>query len=131
MTGSTIPDTLVDLLTTNVLARIATVRPDGAPAIANSWIDYDGTHIMTSSSGGSRKAANIRKNPYVAISVVDPTDPWRYLLVRGHVVEIRPDTDLSFIDKLSRRYMGADYGTRDTDRDIFVIEIDYVRALGA
>ena len=131
MAGSTIPDTMIDLLTTDVVASIATVRPDGAPAIANSWIDYDGTHVMTSSSGGSRKAENIRKNPHVAISVVDRTNPWRYLIIRGRVIEIRPDKDLSFIDRLSRRYVGSDYGTRATDRDIFVIAIDYVRAVGA
>ena len=131
MASTTIPDTLIDLLTTDIVASIATVRPDGAPAIANSWIDYDGTHVMTSSAGGSRKASNIRTNPHVAISVVDRTNPWRYLIIRGRVVEIRPDEDLAFIDKMSRRYTGSAYANRATDRDVFVIAVDYVPAVGA
>lgn len=126
-----VPETLAPLLSSTVLATLATVRSDGAPAIAHVWVDYVDGHILTSSPLGSRKGRNIRAEPRVAMDVVDPADPWRYLQLRGHVVEIRPDDDLLFIDRLSRRYRGVDYAVRDEAREIYVIEIDQVKAAGA
>ena len=125
--ATTIPGHMVDLLTSGVLATLATVRPDGSPAISNTWVDFDGTHVITSAEGGSRKAANIRHEPRVALSVVDPADRWRYLLIRGSVTEIQGDPDLAFIDRMARRYLGADYESRATDRDVFIIAVDQVR----
>lgn len=62
------------------------------------------------------------------MDVVDPANPWRYLQIRGHVVEIRPDDDLAFIDGPSRRYRGLDYAVRDKAREIYVIEIGQVKS---
>ncbi len=126
-----VPESHIDLLTTNVLASIATVRPDGSPAIANAWVDFDGTYVLTSSVAGSRKGRNIRSNPAVAVAVVDPANTSRYLQIRGRVVDIRPDPDLAFIDKLTMRAKGRPHPVRDKERDIFVIEIVHVRAAGA
>lgn len=126
----TIPASHADLLTTNVLASIATVRPDGTPAIANAWVDYDGEHVMTSSAVGSRKARNMRHNPAVAISVVDPVNTSRYLQIRGHLVEVRPDHDLAFIDRVTQRAKGRHHPVRDREREVFVIAIDHVRVGG-
>jgi PPOX class probable F420-dependent enzyme len=123
-----IPDDLVDLLTTNVLGHVSALRRDGSIAHYLMWMDFDGEHVLTSSQVGSRKGANWRRNPQVAVSVVDPSDDWRFLVTRGRVVEFRPDEGLAFIDKMSERYTGQPYGFRDRPREIFVIEPDYVRS---
>ena len=47
------------------------------------------------------KGARWRNDPNVTVSVVDHDDDWRYLIVRGRVTDIHPDTDLEFIDKMS------------------------------
>ena len=91
------------------------------------WIDYDGEHLLTSSRLGSAKGRAFRSDPRVSVSVVDPDDPWRYVEISGRVTDIRPDTDLAFIDKLSRRYTGQDYRFRDSEREIFVITPDRIR----
>lgn len=128
VTDSKIPDDLVDLLTTDRVGHVASIRPDGSIATYIMWIDYDGEHVLTSTRVGSRKGRNWRRNPQVAISVVDRDDPWRFLQIRSRVTEIRPDPDLAFIDRLSRRYLGMDYDRRGVEREIFVITIDFVRA---
>jgi hypothetical protein len=64
----------------------------------------------------------------VTLSVVDHADPWRFLVIRGRVVEMRPDANLSSIDRLSHRYVGAPYRRRDLEREIFVIEPEAVQA---
>ncbi len=125
-----IPKDLTDLLTTNVLGHVSAIRRDGTIAQYLMWVDYDGKHVLTSSMVGSRKAANWRRNPQVSLSVVDRDDDWRFLIIRGRVVDTRPDEGLAFIDKMSMRYTGQAYRFRERPREIFMIEPDYVRASG-
>ncbi|MGH2488682.1 MAG: pyridoxamine 5'-phosphate oxidase family protein [Candidatus Limnocylindria bacterium] len=123
-----IPSDLGDLLTSNVLGHVSAIRGDGTMAHYLMWVDWDGEHVLTSSMVGSRKEAHWRRNPNVTISAVDRSNDWRYLIIRGRVVETRPDEGLAFIDKMSMRYTGQSYRFRESPREIFVIEPDYVRA---
>ncbi|MGH2466792.1 MAG: pyridoxamine 5'-phosphate oxidase family protein [Candidatus Limnocylindrales bacterium] len=122
-----IPDDLSYLLTTNVPAHLTVVAGDGSLIAYVVWVDYDGAHILTGSPIGSYKGRALRKRPQVAISVVDPKDPWRRLSISGHVVDFRPDADLALINKLSERYVGTPY-PRPDEREVFAIEPDKVRA---
>lgn len=123
-----LPDDLIDLLTTNVVGHVVSIRPEGAIAGYLMWVDTDGEHVLTSSPVGSRKARNWRRNPQVSVAVMDHDDPWRFLIIRGRVTDIRPDEGLAFIDKMSQRYVGAPYGRRNGEREIFTITPDHVRA---
>lgn len=123
-----IPADLADLLTTNVLAHVSATRRDGSIAHYLMWVDYDGEHILTSSPVGSRKGAHWRRDPRVTLSVVDRSNDWRYLIVRGRVVDIRPDHGLAFIDRMSERYTGGLYRMRQYPREIFLIQPEHVRA---
>jgi PPOX class probable F420-dependent enzyme len=122
-----IPADLVYLLTSDRIGHVTSVRPDGSLATHLMWIDWDGEHVLTSSPVGSRKGHNWRQNPQASVSVVDRDDPWRYVIVRGRVIEFRPDEDLAFIDKMSQRYVGASYFRR-APREVFVIRPDHVTA---
>jgi PPOX class probable F420-dependent enzyme len=126
--AATIPDELTDLLTTNVLGHVSAVRRDGSMAHYLMWMDWDGEHVLTSSMVGSRKAAHWVRDPHVTVSVVDDDNDWRFLIIRGRVVETRPDDGLAFIDKMSERYTGQPYRFRERPREIFVIEPDHVIA---
>jgi PPOX class probable F420-dependent enzyme len=123
-----IPEDLVDLLTTNRPGHVSAIRRDGSIASYLMWVDWDGEHVITSSPVGSRKGQNWRRNPQFGLSVVDPNDQWRFVLVRGRVTNIRPDQGLAFIDKMSERYTGQPYRRRDSEREIFEITPDWIRA---
>jgi PPOX class probable F420-dependent enzyme len=123
-----ISDELVDLVTSDVLGHLVTVRADGALAPAIVWVDFDGEQLLFSSPVGSRKGRNVRANPNVAVSVVDHRNPWRYLAMRGRVTGIRPDEGLELIDRLSQRYTGHPYGWRSRAREIFEVALDHVQA---
>jgi hypothetical protein len=73
-----VPDLLVDLLTTNVLGHVTSIGGDGSLATHIVWVNFDGEHILKSSPNSSYKGRNLRERPQVAISVVDPTNPWRF-----------------------------------------------------
>ena len=123
-----IPAELIDLLTGSTLGHVTVVTPRGALVTHVMWVDYEDNRVLTSSRVGSAKGAALRADPRVSVSVVDQANPWRWVSVSGRVVEIRPDTNLAFIDKLSRRYTGRDYAMRTMEREIFVIEVDRVRS---
>lgn len=123
-----IPAELVDLLTGSTLGHVSVITPRGALTNHIMWVDYQDGRVLTSSRVGSAKGRALRADPRVAVSVVDRANPWRWISVSGRVVEIRPDTGLAFIDKMSRRYTGRDYVMRDMAREIFVIEPERVRS---
>jgi PPOX class probable F420-dependent enzyme len=125
---ATVPDDLVYLLTTDHIGSVSAIRADGGIAAYFMWIDWDGKHVLTSSPVDSQKGRNWRANPHISVSVVDHYDDWRFLVMRGRVVDIRPDVDLALIDRMSQRYTGAAYRRRDSAREIFVIELEYVKA---
>ena len=122
-----IPEELTYLLRTNVVAHVSLTQADGSLVTHVMWVDYDGEHILTSSPTSSYKSRALRERPNVAVSVVDPADPWRRLSISGRVTEIRNDEGLAFINTLSQRYVGAPY-PRPAPREIFVVTPDRVRA---
>ena len=122
-----IPTELAYLLQTNVVAHVSLVEADGSLVTHVMWVDFDGEHILTSSPTESYKSRAFRGRPQVAVSVVDPADPWRRLSISGRVTGFRDDEGLAFINRLSARYVGAPY-PRTAPREIFVITPDRVRA---
>jgi hypothetical protein len=123
-----VPEDLADLFDSDIVGHVAALRADGSIAAYLMWVDWDGEHVLTSSPVGSRKGANWRRDPQASVTVVDAADPWRFVVVRGRVIDIRPDEGLAFIDRMSLRYTGAPYRRRGYEREIFEITPDHVRA---
>jgi PPOX class probable F420-dependent enzyme len=103
-----IPDKYKDLFDKKAFASLATVMPDGTPQVTPVWVDYDGEHLLVNSARGRRKDKNMERNPAVALSILDPDNPYRYLEVRGRVVDITEEGADEHIDKMAKKYMGVD-----------------------
>jgi len=122
--SSVIPDEMKDLLDKPIVASLSTVMPDGSPQVTPVWFDYDGNNIRINSAKGRAKDKNMRRDPRVAIAVAEPTNPYRYLEVRGRVETIDETAADEHIDSLAKRYMGVDaypYRTPEEIRVIYVI----------
>jgi PPOX class probable F420-dependent enzyme len=104
----TIPASHIDLLSTAALAHVATIGPDGAPQNNPVWFGWDGTHVLFSQTTGRQKYRNLQKSPAVALSIVDSTNAYRYLEIRGTVVEIADDPDNAFINSMAKKYLDQD-----------------------
>jgi PPOX class probable F420-dependent enzyme len=87
-------------------ASLAVVLSDGTPQVSPIWFDYDGEHIILNTAVGRLKEKAMRNNPAVALSIVDPNDPLRYLLVRGKVVERTEEGAFDVICDLREKYEG-------------------------
>lgn len=105
---SIIPKQYIDLLQSQALAHVATIGPKGEPQTNPVWIDWDGTSILFSQTKDRQKYQNILRNPQVALSIVDPTNPYRYLEIRGKVIRIDADKELTFINAMAKKYLGQD-----------------------
>ncbi|HZR30223.1 MAG TPA: PPOX class F420-dependent oxidoreductase [Terriglobales bacterium] len=103
-----IPEKYADLFKKKAFANLATVMPDGSPQVTPVWVDYDGKHVIFNSAEGRQKDKNLRRDPRVALSIVDPDNPYRYLQIRGKVSEITKKDADKHIDKLAKKYLGVD-----------------------
>ncbi len=90
-----------------VLANVATVDHRGRPQLTPVWIDIDGDDLVFNTAKGRAKQANLDRQPWVAVSVVDPDDPYRVVIVRGKVEETEEGA-AAHIDKLAKKYLGLD-----------------------
>jgi PPOX class probable F420-dependent enzyme len=108
MSDGVIPEKFADLFDKKVFANLATLMPDGRPQVSPVWCEFDGTHVLVNSAQGRQKDRNMRRDPRVSLSVMDPDNSYRYLEVRGEVVEIEEDSTLEHINKLAKKYMDLD-----------------------
>jgi PPOX class probable F420-dependent enzyme len=114
-------------------AFLATTMEDGSPQVTPVWFDTDGEHILINSKEGRVKDENIRQRPRVALAIQDPEDPYRYLQIRGRVVEIKTEGAREHIDRLAFKYTGNEryQGFRAGDvRVTYVIEPESASVMG-
>ncbi len=104
-----IPDSHLDLLgTKKAFANIATVMKDGSPQVTPVWFDYTGGKIRVNTAHGRVKSRTLRDGARVALAIVDPENPYRYLQIRGRVVSRTERGADSHIDSLAKKYLGQD-----------------------
>ena len=128
-----LPDPLLALLRGPNPCFVATVEPDGAPQLTQTWVDTDGEHVLVNTVQGYQKAKNVERDPRVAVTVSDPDDPARYFEVRGEVVGATTEGGTEHIEALAQRYTGGPYpwyGGRDQVRLVLRIRADKVNSMG-
>jgi PPOX class probable F420-dependent enzyme len=104
--SATIPESHVGLLEGPIYAILTTLSPSGKPENTVVWCDWDGTHVLVNTAAGRRKPNNVAKNPAVALTAIDTNEPFKWIDVRGTVVEVVDDPDYSHINSLSKLYTG-------------------------
>jgi PPOX class probable F420-dependent enzyme len=105
---ATIPEQYHDILNKKAFAQLATVMPDGSPQVSPVWFEYDGKNILINSAKGRVKDRNMRRDARVGLDIVDPDNPYRHVSIRGRVANITESGADDHIDKLAKKYLGAD-----------------------
>ena len=96
-----------ELISRPVIANVATVGEDDQPQLTPVWIDLEDGELVFNTAKGRAKERNLAKNPSVAVSVVDPDDPYNVVVVRGTVDSTEEGAD-THIDSLAKKYLGVD-----------------------
>ena len=97
------------LLQEPAFCQLATLMPDGSPQNTQVWVDTDGEHILVNTAEGRQKVRNVRRDPRVALNVVDPANAWRLATIRGRVTEITTAGADDLIDQLAQKYLGVEH----------------------
>jgi PPOX class probable F420-dependent enzyme len=103
-----IPQEFRDLFEKKAFADLATIRPDGSPHVNPVWVDFDGTHVRFNSAKGRAKVRHVARDPRVALTVLDPDNLYRYVEVRGRIVETAERGADAHIDALAKKDLGKD-----------------------
>jgi PPOX class probable F420-dependent enzyme len=128
-----IPEKYRDLFSKRAFASLATLMPDGRPQVTPVWCDLEGDYVLFNSAKGRQKDRNVRRDPRVAMAIVDPDNPYRYLEIRGRVVEITEQGADAHIDKLAKKYLGVDkypYRQPSEVRVIYKIQPEHISTMG-
>ena len=105
------------------IAHIATLLPDGSPHSVAVWAGLSGDRAYFFTQEHSRKARNLRKDPRVAISMVDRNNPYATGWLRGRVVEtLEGELALVLIDELAVKYTGRPFPMRSGT--VYLIEAE-------
>ena len=133
MPAQLIPESHLDLLKKKAFAHLATLMPGGRPQVTPVWVDYDGRHVLINTAAGRQKDKNLERDGRVALSILDPDNPYKYLEVRGHVVERTRNGAEEHIDAMAKKYLDKDkYPFRQPGevRVLFRIEPEHVTSMG-
>lgn len=120
------PDAYLDLLTgKKAFASIATVMADGSPQVTPVWFDFTDGVVRVNTAKGRVKARTLTPGARVALAIIDPDNPYRYLQIRGRVRHVTEDGADAHIDALAKKYLGVDtYPYRQPGEQRLSIEIE-------
>ncbi|MGC5171030.1 PPOX class F420-dependent oxidoreductase [Microbacterium sp. DT81.1] len=92
------------LLALPLYGHLGTIRPDDTVQVTPMWFEFDGENLRFTHTTYRQKYRNLQHNSSMALSIIDPDDPHRYLEVAGRLVETLPDPGGLFYVRLQNRY---------------------------
>lgn len=128
------PDKVMDLFERPIICALSTVDQNGQPHTVPVWCDYDGTYVRVNAPAATKKAKDMAQNSKVAVLLVDPNQAYHWVEVRGHVAEVRDESQgaREHINSLSLKYLGnpvyPGFGNSNIDRLMFLIAPDKINA---
>jgi PPOX class probable F420-dependent enzyme len=117
------PPNYLDLTEKAAFASLATLMPDGTPQVTPVWFDYTNGFVRVNTATGRVKTQNMQEGAAVALSVMDPDNPYRHAQIRGHVTRVTRDGADAQIEALSQRYLGKAYPFRQPGEERILVEI--------
>jgi PPOX class probable F420-dependent enzyme len=121
---ASIPAQYLDLFgEKKAFASVATLLADGTPQVTPVWFDYTGGLIRINTALGRVKARTMKEGAPVAIAIMDPDNPYRYVQVRGRVTRATTEGADAHIDALAHKYMGKDYPFRRPGEQRIICEV--------
>ncbi len=107
-----------------------TLREDGSPHSTVDWVDADGG-VSFNTARGRTKERNLTRDPRVSLTVMDPSDPFKWVSVSGRA-DVTEEGAVEQIDRLAKKYTGRDeYGVPEGETRVRVaITPERVTAVG-
>jgi PPOX class probable F420-dependent enzyme len=88
-------------------AVVTTLRKDGTPHSTVIWLDERDGELLFNTAEGRAKPRELRDDPRVSITMVDPSDMYRWISITGRA-ELTTEGARETIDELAKKYLGKD-----------------------
>ena len=103
---------VLELARAQNFAALITLLPGGHPQTQVMWVDANEQHLLINTEVHRQKFRNVGRDPRVTVTIWDKEDPYRFVEVRGEVVEkVKGQEARKHIDELSQKYRGKPYQT--------------------
>jgi PPOX class probable F420-dependent enzyme len=123
-------DKAIKLIEGKNFAYLATLLPDGSPHVTPMWIDRDNDTILLNTAIGRVKQRNVTRDPRVSITITDSENPYDRIVIQGRVIDQTQEGAESHIDKLAKKYTGANkYQKSSIDEKRIILRIEPLRIL--
>ena len=106
--SESIPNEFRDLFAKRAYASLGTLRSDGSPQVTPVWCDADSDDVVINTVKGRHQDKNIRNDTRVAVVIIDPDNPYRYLEIRGRAVEMPGFAADEHLDRMAKKYLGTE-----------------------
>jgi PPOX class probable F420-dependent enzyme len=111
--GQEVDPRVLELARGQNFGALTTLLPDGHPQTQVMWVDADEQHLLLNTEVHRQKFRNVERDPRVTVTIWDMEDPYRFVEVRGEVVEkVKGQEARKHIDELSQKYRGKPYQTQ-------------------
>jgi PPOX class probable F420-dependent enzyme len=120
-----ITEPIAKLIEGKNFAFIATLMKDGSPQATPTWIDIDNRNtLLINTAEGRLKQKNISRDPRVSISIIEHSNPYHMVTIRGRVIEQTNAGADEHIDKLAKKYLGLEkYPMRSAQEKRIILKI--------
>ena len=120
-----ITEPIAKLIEGKNFAFLATIMKDGSPQATPTWIDIDNRKtLLINTAEGRLKQKNISRDPRVSISIMEHSNPYHMVTIRGRVVEQTNVGADEHIDKLAKKYLGVEkYPMRSAQEKRIILKI--------
>jgi PPOX class probable F420-dependent enzyme len=104
---------VLELARAQNFAALTTLLSSGHPQTQVMWVDASEQHLLINTEVHRQKFRNVERDPRVTVTIWDKEDPYRFVEVRGEVVEkVKGQEARKHIDELSQKYRGKPYQTQ-------------------
>ena len=109
-TMTQITESVDQLLNGKNFAYVSTLMKDGSPQVIPTWVDIekDGSSILINAAEGRIKHKNVSRDPRIAISIADQSNPYNMVSIRGKVIEQITKGADEHTDTLAKKNLGMD-----------------------
>ena len=135
--SAAIPEKYLDLFSKPAFAHLATLMPDGGPQVTPVWCNLEQDYVWLNTVRSRQKDRNMRRDTRVSLCIMDPDNPYRYVEVRGRVVEITEQGAHDHINRLAKKYLGLEkyprrppHGQPGEARVIFKVKPEHTTGKG-
>jgi len=107
-----LPASAQDLLSSDALAHLVTLNPDGSPQVTCVWVGLEGDEIVAAHlNPDQQKLHNLREDPRVALSIEgrgsNPVGMQDYLVIHG-TASLQVGGAPELLQRLAHVYVGPD-----------------------